>query len=48
MKVRRLTMAREVLLGPLPTSASAVTGVMGAGDAAWVEGDTKSLSDIPS
>ena len=48
MKVRRLTMAREVLLGPLPPSAALATGVIGAGDAAWAGDDTKSSSNIPS
>ena len=48
MKVRRLTMAREVLLGPLPTSASTMADVMGADDNASALGDTKSLSNIPS
>ena len=48
MKVRRLTMAREVLLGPLPTSASTVAGFVGVGDNAWAEGDTENFSNIPS
>ena len=48
MNVRRLTMAQEVLLGPLPISASTVTGVMGAGDAVSSGGDTKSPGNIPS
>ena len=48
MKVRRLTMAREVLLGPLPISGSTVAGVMGSGDNAWAEGDTKNLGSITS
>ena len=48
MKVRRLTMAREVLLGPLPAAAALMPGVPGADDQAWAEGDTKSLSNIPS
>lgn len=48
MKVRRLTMTRKVLLGPVPKSASTVIGVMGGGDAMWAGGDTKSLSNISS
>ncbi len=48
MKVRRLTMAREVLLGPLPASAALVPSVTVAEDGAWAEGDTKSLGNIPS
>ena len=48
MKVRRLTMAREVLLGPLPLTMASVRGVMGADDQTWAEGDTKSPGNIPS
>ena len=48
MKVRRLTMAREVLLGPLPTAPSTMAGVIPAGDDARAGGDTKSSSNIPS
>jgi len=48
MKVRRLTMAREVLLGPLPASAALVLDVMGAGDDVRAEDDIKSPSNIPS
>ena len=48
MKVRRLTMAREVLLGPLPLRMASVPGVTGASDQTWAEGDTKSLSYTPS
>jgi len=47
MKVRRLTMAREVLLGPLPASAALVLGVMGAGDDVRAEDDIKRPSNIP-
>jgi hypothetical protein len=47
MKVQRLTMAREVLLGPLPTPAT-VAGVMGAGDAACAGSDMKSPSNNSS
>ena len=48
MKVRRLTMAREVLLGPLPLPMATVPGVMDVADAAWAKGDTKSPSNITS
>ena len=47
MKVRRLTMARDVLLGPLPAAAALMPGVPGADDRAWADGDTKILGDIP-
>ncbi len=45
MKVRRLTMAREVLLGPLPPSAALTSDVLGAEKGPQAEGDTKSLSN---
>ncbi|RYE94792.1 MAG: transposase, partial [Oxalobacteraceae bacterium] len=48
MKVRRLTMAREVLLGPLPPSAPLTPNLSGAAKGLQVEGDTKSLSNTPS
>ena len=43
-----LRTAREVLLGPWPVPTALVPGVMGNGDQTWAEGDTKSLSNIPS
>ena len=43
-----LTMAWEVLLGPLPLTMASVRGVMGADDQTWAEGDTKSPGNIPS
>jgi hypothetical protein len=48
MKVRRLTMAREVLLGPLPASMALAPGVIGAGGEATATGDTKSFGNIAS
>ena len=48
MKVRRLTMAREVLLGPLSIGTATVPGIKAADDAAWAKGDTKSSGNIPS
>ena len=47
MTVRRLTMAQEVVLGPLPSSAALVPGGIVAEAAAPAEGDTRSLSNIP-
>ena len=48
MKVRRLAMAREVLLGPLPTGKATVPSIMAADNAAWADDDTKSPGNIPS
>ena len=49
MKVRRATMAREVLLGPaLPTFATRSKAVMQVGTELNVTGDTEMLGDIPS
>ena len=48
MKVRRLTMAREVLLGPLPPSAALTSDGLGVEKDPQAKGDTKSLSNIPS
>ncbi len=48
MKVRRLTMAREVLLGPSPASTGLMPGTMGAHSKARADGDTKSSGSIPS
>ncbi len=39
MKVRRLTMAREVLLGPMPRMATLVLNTVATADAAAVAGD---------
>ena len=48
MKVRRLTMAREVLLGPVCSGTATVSGNLAADDAAWAGDDTKSSGNIPS
>ena len=48
MKVRRLTMAREVLLGPMPQSAVPAAGVMGRDKTMQAADDMKSLGNIPS
>ena len=48
MKVRRLTMAREVLLGPLLQLDVAASDTMSVTDATWAGGDMKSLGSTPS
>ena len=48
IKVWRLTMAREVLLGPLPTRTATVPVTMGSDDTAWVGGDTRYFGNKPS
>ena len=48
MKVRRLTMAREALLGALPASMAMMQGVIDAGGEATAKGDTKSSGNIAS
>ena len=48
MKVRRLTMAREVLLGPLLPPGGLAPRITSADDATWASGDTKSASNISS
>ncbi len=47
MKVRRLTMAREVLLGPLPAPVALAPGDMSAGGATCTADDMKKLGNIP-
>ncbi len=46
MKMRRLTMAREVLLGPLPGSTAMVPGVMGVDTEARADGNTRSPGNV--
>ncbi len=48
MKVRRLTMAREVLLGPLPPPMGLMADAIGTDGTSPVESDTKILGNIPS
>ena len=48
MKARRLTMAREVLLGLLPASTWVMAEATGADGAVPVESDTKMPGHIPS
>ena len=48
MKVRRVTMAREVLLGPMPRPAPLVTDIMAANGRAAVAGDMKTLGNTTS
>ena len=48
MKVRRLTMAREVLLGPMPRPAALVLDMMAANGGAAVAGDMKTLGNTTS
>ena len=45
IKVRRVTMAREVLLGPMPRPAPLVTDIMAANGRAAVAGDMKTLGN---
>jgi len=48
MKVRRLTMAREVLLGPLPEMMALVPSNMGADSEARADSDINKLGNTPS
>ncbi len=48
MKMRRLTMAREVLLGPLPPLVALTPDVLDAEKGLQAESDTKSSSNIAS
>ncbi len=48
MKVRRLTMAREVLLGPMPRTTTLVLDVMAANGLDAVAGDIESPGNITS
>ena len=48
MKVRRLTTAREVLLGPIPAPTGLMPDAVGADDAVPVGSDTKVLGNNPS
>ncbi len=48
MKVRRLTMAREVLLGPSPAPTGLMADAVGADNAVPVGSDTKVLGNNPS
>jgi hypothetical protein len=48
VKVRRLTMAREVLLGPLPLPTSMVIGALGDDDAVSSADDMENPGNIPS